>query len=293
MESLPKKDDSMPKTTLTQRRNQISSGAKKLTKEKLDHSDSLIENRGSVIKVVIWILIVVIIGIGAALLLTNVLNDSGDDVVVDDEPTSYPDSYLMDDDTDDLDDMSDDLDDSDDMDDDITDNTDDLTTDDDDTDTTGDTDDSDMDDSDDTTTPTGTTVNTLEEYSTDPRTLTAGISSDHLTLNKFRYFAMGKEFNYVFEEVGTSSTEIAPEIKAYYDDSNNLIIEIHNLARDYVTGQNNSTSRTITDIPKVTGTSTENDGNMSTYKFLLTEKVPYRVLIDNETNEITIQLQIR
>jgi cytoskeletal protein RodZ len=257
--------DFTPNTTLTQRRNQISTGGSKiLTKEKLDHTDDPVTytDRSAVVKIVVWIVVVVFIGVGAALLLTNLVNSGDQNTATPpaavtppaEEPESNP--------------------------------------------VTPPSNEEEPNEEPEETPPPTTPEPTptppvasgdLTQYSTEDRTKTSAATGAHLIFNRFKFFTAATEFNYIFTNVTTVSGAIDPAVKAYYED-NDLVIEFTNMKTDNVTGNGNSTSRTLNGVANITGTRTENRNGVSKYRFLLTKKLPYRVEVKQDTSEIVIQI---
>jgi len=268
--------EEIPQTTLTQRRNELSSGAKKLTKEKLEHTDSP-NDRAAIIRVIIWIAVVVFIGIGSALLFTSLLNkntnntqNSGTNPVA-----QTPDSFTTDNTV-----------------------TNPVAT----TPTTP------TPTVTPTTTPTpptaptppttgqtdsmgNTYVTSLDSYETTNRALAAQATGNTINLAKFKYFQSNTEFNYIFYNVTSTVSTIDPAISVYYDASNNLIVQFNNINRDSVTEPGNKTTRTFTGVTGISGDATANTGAISTYKFLMTTKYPAKVTIDKTNSQIIIQVK--
>ncbi len=282
--------DAIPKTTLTQKRSQITSGAKKLKKEKLEHDDQ--ENspdKGAIMKIVIWIVVVVFIGVGAALFLTNILSGNSEEIDQPEEIESYP---VVSEETEELY-TDDDLD---------TENEEDLENEDQlDTENENENEEEvleeDSDNEDDQTEEDTTTVaqGNLEEYSLTDRVKPSENSGKTLILNKFRYYETNTEFNYIFSEVSSTSSTIDPSIKLYYEKDTNdeLILEFSNVYRDNVTGNENTTTRSFPDIPGLISTKTENHNGVSKYRFYMSDKYKSRVLIDNNAKTIKLQIDTR
>lgn len=254
----------MPKTTLTQRRNQISSGAKKLTKDKLDHYEETdAPDRSAVIKIVIWILVVVFIGVGAALFISNLNSRSNrtNTTPPANQPDSSPDSFPAS-----------------------------LPEDEEPTDTPVETPTETPAEAPTTPPATGdSSWSAIAEYGTQARSVAAKNNDNSFTMNKFRFAGTSSEFNYTFWDLTGRGGELDPGVKAYYEE-NNLIVEISNVYRDNVTGNGGKTNRTFIGVTGISGTETENSNNVSKYKFLMDKQYPYRINLDTEKRELTIQI---
>lgn len=298
----------MPQTTLTQRRNQISGGAKKLTKSRLDPFGSTSSfaggqsegektaingtklpvsgvDRGAVIKVLIWIVVVVFIGVGAALFVTNMLSTQpkkGPVTAPVSAPVSSPVAQVPDPESD-TDGELDPVDNG-----------------------TGEqpTDSTDGDGVDTgeptppapqtpVTPPAGSvTATQFEVYSSEARSLTAATPGRTLTLSKFRFFDSTSGFNYIFTDNKSTTASLDPDIKVSYE-GNDLVVEFNNVKADNVTGNGGSTSRNFTSVSGISGTETSNKNGVSKYVFKSTSKFEHRIIIDQETKEIKIQIKNR
>ncbi len=300
----------MPQTTLTQRRNQISGGAKKLTKSRLEpfgapssfnasqlegekhetNTSGSTVDKSAVIKVLIWIVVVVFIGVGAALFVTNMLSTQpkketvtppvSTPVVQKPEPESTsndsvtPGDANSDNDTGEL----------------PTDGTDGDGVE---TDTPGTPDEPTPPVTPPVTLPTGSvTAQQLEVYSAEARSLSAATAGKTLTLSKFRFFDSTSGFNYIFTENKSTTDTIDPDIKVSYE-GNNLVVEFNNVKADNVTGNGGSTSRSFTNVSGISGTETSNKNGVSKYVFKLTSKFEHKIIVDQVTKEIKIQIKNR
>jgi hypothetical protein len=270
-----------PKTTLTQRRSSISGSAKKLKPEKLGNKETNGPDpeKGSMIKIVAWIMIVVFIGVGTALLATNLLGseeseDNDTEVAQENEPESFP---LADED-DELEPIEDDelIDSGEDTDEAL-----DVTNEDVEEDPTPDSEPE---------PPVSTTTGDISQFANTDRSI-AGSDTNNIIFNRFSFFVEDGVFNYVFENITTTSGSIDPDARLYYE-GDDLVFEINNLSRDNVTGSNNTTSRTIFGVSGLTGTETENEGNVSRYKFLLSDRHDSRLVVSPENNEIRVQIDL-
>lgn len=261
--------EDLPRTTLTQRRSEVMSGARKLNKEALEHDEmpepirpSVIANRSAGIKIAIWVAAVVLLGIGSALFLTNLLNRSAQvSPTPSPTPTATPASLPR-----------------------VT--------------PTPEPEITPTPSASTTPAPTATpvagadgvvVVEDLAAYATTNRLMRAETEGNNLIFNKLRFFQTATEFNYLFTEVSTATGEIDPQIKVSYED-NDVVVEFGNMRRDNVTGNENTTSRTFTAIPGITGTETKNASGVSQYRFKMQDNYPVKVLVDASAKEIRIQI---
>lgn len=264
-------DEVVPRTTLTQRRSEISAGssAKRINKEKVNPDHGLSIDKSAAIRVVMWIVAILFIGIGSALLLTNVLTNNANTVEENpaaEMPESFPDSLPVAEEPTEPEPP------------------------------VGETPAEPEVPVEEPATPTQPTtpnqVQSLAEFADTDRSLAAQSSGNNLVLTNFKFFVMNNVFNYQFYDLKTSNGEIDPAVNIKYDENNNTIIELTNISRDNVTLPNNKTSRTINNVRGIKGTETENAGNISTYKFLTTQRLESRVLIDKEARTMTVQFKL-
>lgn len=262
-----------PTTTLTQRRSQITvDGTKKIMpKEKLntprvDAGDPA--ERGSVIRIVLWILVMVFIGVGTALLITNLArNDSkktenNSNNSTDNTPESFPVAEEPNTETPDGEDP----------------------------DAEEPTEEPAEEPATEEPVPTPVTADITKFDNTD-RQRTSSANSNNIILNNFKFYVENGVFNYIFYNVTTTEGAIDPAAKLYYE-GDDLIFEMNNIYRDNVTGQGGTTSRNIAGIAGLTGTQTESRGNVSKYKFLLNSKLKSRMEVDAQKREIRVQIQL-
>ncbi len=270
--------EELPKTTLTQRRTEVLSGAKKLTKSKLDHEDEhKTPDRSAVIRIAIWIAVVVLIGIGSALFLTQFLNgqnrlpanNSNNQIGTPKKPDSLPVVGQVVEDT----------------------------------------------DVDPTTPAVSTPPNTppatvpqtnpaanplsgsqslvsLAEYANTDRAASATTAQSTLILNKVKYFETVTEFNYQLFEVKANSGMIDPAISISYE-GNDVIFSFKNVSKDSVIGEEKSFTRAFTNVVGITRLLAENKASVSSFRFTLTKKVPVRVVVDKEAGEVLLQIDNR
>jgi cytoskeletal protein RodZ len=276
--------DQLPKTTLTQKRSQVTGntppvstppvantmnttppvGATKLDKMKLDHSDDMaLKDKGAITKIILWIVVVVFVGIGSALLLTNLIGKDANTTATPTsapvtEVTSYPVATLEPT----------------------------VTT----TVTTTPTVTTTVTPTDEATTGTLKTVDSLATYSADDRYMPADApSTKSLILNKFRFKDTTSEFNYTFTEVGSTTTTLDPDVKLYYEGTD-LLLVFTNVSVDRVTGNGNTTTRAFTNVTGITGTETSNKDGVSTYRFKMDKKYQSKLTVTQDTKEILLQI---
>jgi hypothetical protein len=132
----------------------------------------------------------------------------------------------------------------------------------------------------------------LEVYSSEARSLAATTQGNTLTLSKFRFFDSTSGFNYIFTENKSTTDKLDPDIKVSYE-GNDLVVEFNNVKADNVTGNGGSTSRSFTNVSGISGTETSNRNGVSKYVFKASSKFEHRIIIDQETKEIKIQIKNR
>jgi hypothetical protein len=281
--------DEMPKTTLTQKRSQMSSGSSKLQKDKLDHSVDVPSEKSKVIRIILWITIIVFVGVAAAILVVQFDNGSlnfggNTETAEDQEDTdsegetvdSLPDAGTETDETDGTETDTDTTEEE------VTDVVD---------ENTEDEPEEVVEESVEDNNSSEVLATNIDEYATTNRARVGGTTNNTI-LNTFAFQETATEFNYRFTDVATSGGTLDPDFSLTYE-GNNLVLTFNNLASDRVTGPNNSTSRQLTSITKIEKTETENTGETSTYTFFMEEKFPARVIFNPDTREILLQIDNR
>ncbi|MFW5702620.1 MAG: hypothetical protein ACOCXP_01495 [Candidatus Dojkabacteria bacterium] len=303
--------DDTPKTTLTQRRNQImsekDSGASKLSQDKLPGSattsfsgmntskanpgnakaqtGSKIDRR-AMARIVAWILIVAFLGIGSALVVTSLLGSEEEETESTATETENVDlSSTTEEETEAEAELETGTDTS-------------LNEENEEEFNAGDPG-TDLDSAEqaeedvETESPDNTTNSEdLSTFSTNDRSRSATRTGNTVALNTFSFEASGGLFYFQF---GASSTggNLDPAIQLRHDEEKNIVLTFTNVATDAVTGNNNTGGRTVQGINGISGWETENSGNTSTYKFLTTrDDLPSRVVVDEAAGTIRFEVEL-
>lgn len=273
--------EDLPRTTLTQRRTEVLSGSKKLTKSKLEHDEpSYAPTSGekpAVGKIVVWIVVIVLIGIGSAILVTNLLNNQSTNtktLVPESSPVSTPVTPIAEEPDTEPEDETPVV-------------------------------DPDPEPAQPTTPaptqPSGpvggtidglTIVDSLSDYSQQPRILNSEVTANNTILNKVRYYETVTEFNYLLSDLKTSSGQLAPKIALFYE-GNDVVLEIRNVSRDNVIGEESSVTNTYNGVVAISSLEASNEGNISRFQFKMSKKVAARVNLDLEKRELLLQIDNR
>lgn len=270
----------MPSSTLTQRRGKSLTSAKKEANKEteiksprtnltsIDQMTQSAEDGGSVLKIIIWGVIILATGVGLALVVRNLTNKNTQEA---DSTTEEETVVEEEDTTEEIEEIEE-----------ITDDTDEVIGEEEDTTNTETTEEE--------TTTTLTGDGLTNEYSKTDQTLGEGLTGNTVTIGGYSYATTSTNFVYTIK---LSNATPFPTVNASLDETaKTLTIIVDNILRDNIVGNGGTGSTTFSTPRNAQSVAISNSGNKTTFVFTLTKATEYKIYAgEGDTKTILVEIK--